>query len=284
MFIWRILNSLVFIILVTLAIVYFTKVQPTAEIWNLATKYNYGLSPDNTIHILRPAPDKYNGKSIIFVHGGGFISRYATDEYFSPLITSFHNKGYTVAAVEYRKLTKHNWNTVINDIKKGIARSHLLLKNSSSEVILLGSSAGATAGALLLYSEEYPDIPEVDKFIGVVGLYCPENVPFHVDELIENSSKEKLKYSSLLKFGKTAKTRTPALLIETKSDEMDKYVYTKRSHSKKLSAYLSENGVENSCFTIDSENIAYNVHMGAIIAIGNRASGVTQALNKFIND
>ena len=261
-----------------------TNIYSSDPVWNLADQYKYGNHPQNVLYIVKPEESKKNGKFIIFIHGGTFLSRYATDDYFTPIIKFFSAEGYTVSAVEYRSLARNSWKTVINDIKKGITASFNLYEKKSEEIILIGASAGATASALLLYSNKYPNIPGIDKFIGIVGLYSPQNVPESVNNYMQKFSKDKVTYSSFLRFeanNKISKSNAPALLIEVSSDDCDNFANTSQSHAKKLSRFLKIIGIKSTISQITSYNKGYNTHIGSLKAIAEKETIVTEDLNKF---
>ena len=106
------------------------------------------------------------------------------------------------------------------------------------EVTCVGSSAGATALALILYSNKYPSISEATRFIGFDGIYNPDSITSKAStsiSLCNSSPKYDLAFDGKLK--------VPALLIEGESDCFDANPMTSKSHAEYLAGILKSKSI-----------------------------------------
>ncbi len=95
----------------------------------------------------------------------------------------FLERGFAVASVEYRVCPSVKWPTPLEDIARGVKATISYLKSVGVEVrgsIYMGSSAGAIAGALLIYGPDadYYGVWSIfNGYIGLSGGYCLSAFP-----------------------------------------------------------------------------------------------------------
>jgi len=123
-------------------------------------------------------PDRRGVWLAFVVHGGGFRGGTATGTSAKTMASPFFDRGFAVASVEYRVCPSVKWPTPIEDIARGIKATLSYLESEGVEVrgsVYIGSSAGAIAGALLIYGPEadsYGVWNVFDGYIGLSGGYC----------------------------------------------------------------------------------------------------------------
>jgi acetyl esterase/lipase len=261
-----------------------TNIISKDPMWKDAKQYQYGPNPENNFYVFSPEKDKDNNKLLIFVHGGAFIWGAASD-WDDNSYKAFLEKGYTVATVDYRLANKVPFNKTIQDIADGVTSAHKMLVDPSNpkKVLLSGTSAGAVAGSLLLYSNKYPSIPKIDGFLCLSGALDGKIVADHLNEDVQKKSYEGRDYSSFIKFDKKAKTNTPALLLVGKNDEMDRHDVEDPYTNSALPELLRKNNVDMELKVINSPNKRYNDHGGPITAIVEKDPEVTGILNNFLD-
>ncbi|MCD6348309.1 MAG: alpha/beta hydrolase [Candidatus Korarchaeota archaeon] len=117
-------------------------------------------------------------KLVVFVHGGGFRGGTASGASAKVITRFFREIGFSVVSIEYRVCPEHQWPTPLEDIARGIKAAFQYLKERSVEVdgaVYIGSSAGAIAGALLIYGPDafkYGVSRYFNGYIGLSGGYC----------------------------------------------------------------------------------------------------------------
>lgn len=267
-----------------------TRIFSQDSMWKGVEQYKYGDRAESHFYVLRPKEEKDNGKLMIFLHGGGFLCSAATADS-DPIFKSLLNKGFTIATVDYPYLGNENhsptpFNEIMNDISKGVTAAYNTLGKNAKEVVLAGVSAGATASALLLYSNKFPAIPHIDKFLGLAGVYNPDAVSENLNGWVRNERANHQDFSSLLRgedgkpllSGKT-QTKTPALLLQGGDDSTDCKHGDKASSAYWLKCLLSgqESPDLNYPFAYINEE-HYNHHTGVVDAI---ADGKTEAAKLF---
>jgi acetyl esterase/lipase len=257
-----------------------TRIYSGDPIWNNVEQYKYGPVPENNFYVLRPEPEKTNGKLLIYVHGGGFFLGSAVNDYDANLFKRFLEKGYTVATIDYRLMKTDPFCLTIEDVAKGIKATHNKLKFQSKDIVLSGLSSGAVAGALLLYSDKYPSIPKIGKFIGLAGGFGPASVADFLDKDLRENSVEHRSYRSLLKYGDKPKTNTPALLLSGAEDECDKAPNSDKSRNAQLKKLIesSDGGKAELFYTYEN----YKNHGGPQQALIENDPPTTKILDEFL--
>ena len=148
---------------------------PHPKLLNVTLRY--GSTDRNVIYLSYP-PNNKTINLVVWVHGGGFVTGSAEGLTSSKVIDFFTTNGFAVASVEYRVCPQVNWTQLLGDIVEGVKEVHEFLKEKGINVnisIYAGSSAGAIAGAVLIYAPPNPnlDISKYFKgFIGFSGGYC----------------------------------------------------------------------------------------------------------------
>ncbi len=219
------------------------------------------------------------------VHGGGFVAGRATG--FSNMAKFFLEKGYAVASVEYRLCTNWDWLTVIGDIARGVKASYQYLVENGYEIqkrIYIGSSAGAVAGAVLIYDPptSLHDISGlVDSFIGLSGGYCISALPEwrHAEEkLFCNTTVTNIMPFDQLEM--PPPRNVPALLVNGNNDKLLDRNAGKgdfNTHASCMEKYLKNNGVTVKVVIIEGGHIQ---PMKEIIV---KDSDVYVAVQNFVN-
>lgn len=207
------------------------------------TIYQYGDDPEQqySLNILPEHLESGKIKIIIMVHGGGMILGDFMDPSSISPGEALSSYGYSIASVDYRKLTTVNWPVPINDVQLGISTiiSKLQSEFQIDDLTYYGNSAGALALALLLYSKDYPNIPLGDRFISQAGVYSPHSP--HLFFKFKTQLGERISVDDILIT--EAKTNTPILLMEGDQDEYDSAPLTNESNLEYLAGILEPNGV-----------------------------------------
>ncbi len=243
--------------------------------------YQYGPAEKQVFYMVHPMGLSKPEKLAILVHGGGFLSGSALGFDVQPLAHYFLNRGYTVASVDYRTLTGSSWPTPVQDIAEGIHAVYRQFAQPPEESVLVGFSAGAVSGALLLYGQNYPPLPEIDKFIGISGLYSKAAT---AEAPIRDIRIQSLKQENLLEIVddiRRPSTKTPALLIQGTRDYFaDRYPGTSKSHASYLSALLNEHQIHSKVYWARQEG--YDDHVGPISLITLGHPEMIQTMDRFL--
>lgn len=244
--------------------------------------YRYGPAAKQVFYLARPRGNPASQQLAILVHGGNYLYGSAMDAGMLPLTKFFLDRGYWVASVDYRTLVTEKWPTPVVDTADGIAAVLKHLEGKVTDVTYVGFSAGAVSGALLLYSNQFPDVPRIDKFIGISGLYNHQAVGEGPIQAIQQGSLERLDILRSVDSLAQPKTDTPALLIEGTHDYFaDKYPNTPQSHAATLEQLLKRSRVDAQSYWVAQEG--FTDHMGPLelIAAGDRH--VTIVLENFLH-
>lgn len=146
----------------------------------------YGDKPYQKLDLYLPKdPATAKGQLLIFVYGGAWVSGAKEHYYF--VAETFTAAGYAVAIPDYIKYPKGEFPSFVEDIALAIAwlSQHGREYTDINQLIMMGHSAGAHIGALLLTDPKYlaaqqlsPDA--IDAFIGLAGPYgfTPKNKKF----------------------------------------------------------------------------------------------------------
>lgn len=117
-----------------------------------------------------------NNTLIVFVYGGGWTSGVKEQYYFAA--DAFTSAGYTVAIPDYIKYPEGRFPVFVEDIALAIAwlEDNITRTLGIENMVLMGHSAGAHIGALLITDPSYlaahdlqPQI--IDRFVGLAGPY-----------------------------------------------------------------------------------------------------------------
>ncbi len=157
-----------------------------------ATKVS--LNESKEVYFLHFAPQiKKHSEIIIYIHGGGWNSKSPRD--FEYIGQRMAKEGYDCIVMGYRKVPHVHYNQIINDVcveYKSILK-YLKGKNiDASRVIVMGSSAGAHLGSLLVYDKELHAKYRIGAkrfvgFIGLAGPYCFEGkLPWALKQLLSD--------------------------------------------------------------------------------------------------
>ena len=187
---------------------------------------------------------------IIYVHGGGFVGGSALTKNSMDVVEFFRKRGFAAASVEYRVCPKVNLTELLGDISKGIKIVLEYFNKNDIKInkaVYIGSSAGAIAGTLLIYTPPFPilDISQyIDGFIGFSEGYC-------ASYMSANSSEKTRIYGVsieyMMPFDKTslkARERVPALLINGIYDKLlDKHAGKTNHHAICMEKWLKEHNI-----------------------------------------
>lgn len=188
---------------------------------------------------------------IIVIHGGSWSSG---DSRQLPELNSYLvDRGYNVAAINYRKAPKYQTPAPVKDVKKALEylTEHAAQLNiDTTNFVLLGRSAGAQIALLAAYTLHDKRIKGVVDFYGpadmVWGYSIPSN-PLIMDSrrVMENyiggkyrQVPEKYKACSPLEF--VDKESAPTLIIHGDND-----VLVSPEHSRRLNLKLQQNNIRH---------------------------------------
>jgi acetyl esterase/lipase len=198
-------------------------------------------------------PAKTTGKRpcIIVIHGGSWSSG---DSKQLPELNSYlANKGYNVAAINYRMAPTYQNPVPVEDVQaalKYLRRHANELKTDTDNFILLGRSAGAQIALLAAYTLHDKGIKGVVDFYGPADMVWGYSVP--TNPLIMDSRQVMSNYlggpyeqvpqhyvnSSPIEF--VNKQSVPTLIIHGENDVLVAY-----EHSRRLDMKLQKNGIKH---------------------------------------
>ena len=157
-----------------------------------ATKVS--LNNSKEVYFLHFAPQvKKHNEIVIYIHGGGWNSKSPKD--FEFIGQRIAKEGYESIIMGYRKVPHVHFNQIIDDVCKEYKAvlKYLQGKNiDASRVIIMGSSAGAHLGSLLVYDKELHEKYKIGArsfvgFIGLAGPYCFEGkLPWALNQLVSD--------------------------------------------------------------------------------------------------
>jgi len=136
----------------------------------------YGTAPHQTLDFYHPAEPNEDGKLVVFVYGGAWTSGKKEEYYF--VADSLTSAGYSVAVVDYIKYPEGVFPAFVEDVALSIA--WLLGERKATidfdELVLVGHSAGAHTGALLITDPKYlgahsVQVSAISAFVGLSGPY-----------------------------------------------------------------------------------------------------------------
>jgi len=255
-------------------------------------KVFYGSDPKQ-FYMLRILPEHQNSKKInigFYNHGGGWVDS-TTFTQFSSTASYFETQGYSSVNIEYRNCDNNiKFPVPVEDVALGVNHAVNKIKSMGYEIqdtFWIGHSAGGINGALLLYSNNYPNITEVDKFISLGALYRVESIrPRMLDSIIAVSN---FNPSQHLIFN--GKTHVPALLVQgygmtnSKGITGDAYdIYGQVSESANPNSHMNFFANQLRSYGIPAETYALipGHHGTPIIEIDARNSNYLAVLNAFL--
>ncbi len=184
------------------------------------------FGPDKNQYFLYFEPEKITSSKIIFwIHGGGWNA--GDPKYFDYVGQSISHEGYRVVSFGYRLSPKNKYPAQSEDVAAcyNAAIEFLQKKNiDTSEIVVVGPSAGAHLSSILCYSgkdqEKYSvDISHVIGFVGFGGPYSfrpdqTKTISILLSQLMSKGFDRKLAEPVSL----MTQTAIPSLLIQSKHD------------------------------------------------------------------
>ena len=148
---------------------------PGGRLVNVTLRYGSG---ERQFAYLAYPSDQGSVDLVVWVHGGGFVAGSALGGSSARVMDFFLANGFAVASIEYRLCPEVNWTQLLGDIVDGVETVYRYLEERNVKIglsIYVGSSAGAIAGAVLLYAPPSSALDlshYFDGFIGFSGGYC----------------------------------------------------------------------------------------------------------------
>ncbi len=205
---------------------------------------------------------------VILVHGGGWDSGSRTEiAHFDHWLAE---RGYAVAAIDYRLAPKFPWPAQRDDVLAAIAflKSHAAaLGIDPTRLVLLGRSAGGQIAEVVGYAANDPALR------GVIALYAPSDMTFayvnaREDDMLKSPTLMRQylggtpegareNYESASALPRVGASTPPTLLLH---GEVDALVWHR--HSVRLDARLAERGVPHAFVSLPwaTHAFEYNLH------------------------
>ena len=152
------------------------------------------LQDSKEVYFLHFAPEvKKHSEIIIYIHGGGWNSKSPRD--FEFIGQRMAKEGYECILMGYRKVPRVHYNQIIDDVcieYKAILKYLKGKEIEANRVIIMGSSAGAHLGSLLVYDKSLHKKYKIGAkrfvgFIGLAGPYCFEGkLPWALNQLVSD--------------------------------------------------------------------------------------------------
>ena len=189
------------------------------------------FGPDKDQYFLYFEPSKTTSNKVIFwIHGGGWNAGNPKD--FDYVGQSISNEGYRVVSFGYRLSPKNKYPVQIEDVAAGYnaAVEYLQKKNvDTSEIVVVGPSAGAHLSSILCYSDKAQkdynvDISHVIGYVGFGGPYSfrpdqTKTMSILLNQVMPKGyDRKQAEPVSLL-----SKNHIPALLIQSRHDGIVEY-------------------------------------------------------------
>ena len=154
------------------------------------TKFKYDKNKRQYI-LYFPAQLKKNEKPkkqlIVYIHGGGW--REGSADLYRFVGRRFAKEGFNAILLGYRLSKKAKYPAQIEDVFNGFNKALSILKEKNidySDIVVVGSSAGAHLGALLVYNKDMQKKYNVDinNFKGYISLGGPTDLNVCTNEII----------------------------------------------------------------------------------------------------
>ena len=152
------------------------------------------LQDSKEVYFLHFSPEvKKHSEIIIYIHGGGWNSKSPRD--FEFIGQRMAKEGYECILMGYRKVPRVHYNQIIDDVcieYKAILKYLKGKEIEANRVIIMGSSAGAHLGSLLVYDKSLHKKYKIGAkrfvgFIGLAGPYCFEGkLPWALNQLVSD--------------------------------------------------------------------------------------------------
>ena len=214
--------------------------------------FAYKKLPERDLNIdLYPSQTNLVSPCVIVIHGGSWAEG---DSKQLPALNSYlANKGYHVAAINYRLAPKYKSPAQVEDVRDVISyltANSEKLKIDTSNFVLLGRSAGGQIALCAAYISNLPNIK------GVISFYAPADMVWGArikgNPLVLNTDKVftdylgglidqvPQKYHEAGAVDHVNKNSTPTLIIRGAHDAMVAY-----EHSQRLDKKLEDNNVQH---------------------------------------
>ncbi len=206
------------------------------------TTIYYGPDERNFFDLYYQGSDR----TAIIVHGGGFVIGSARGGNARTLINYFLSHGYNVVSIEYRTCTTTSFDNVLEDICKGITRAvkEVSSRRPQAQFVYVGFSAGSTAAALLLTSNQTAcELSSIKNYILLSGVYNPDNSRSVAAGKTMSTCRTRI--LQFFDYGKRPSPDIRVLIVEGKSDRYDLHPMTNESNAEFLKAKLEGLGVQN---------------------------------------
>jgi acetyl esterase/lipase len=160
---------------------------------------------------------------IVFVHGGAW-SRGSKDDY-KFLAESLTKAGYDIAIMNYHLAPEHIFPQYIQDLADAI---QFLVKNeerlaiSTSQIALLGHSAGAFNIMSLIYHPQLMNFSGLDRIKSLIGLAGPYHFDYLGDELAEPAFDTQISYQNVMPYYFVQKNDIKHYLFLAEDDQLVK--------------------------------------------------------------
>ncbi|MBM7557681.1 alpha/beta hydrolase fold domain-containing protein [Halanaerobacter jeridensis] len=135
-------------------------------------KISYGPHERQYLLYLLPEKEKRNS-TIFFIHGGGWNK--GNPEFFKFIAYYFARHGFSTIMPAYRLVPEFRFPSQENDIFAACKKSVAEIKIEKNNLIIVGQSAGAQLGALLLLNKRKQTSYEIaqDDFTGFLSISGP---------------------------------------------------------------------------------------------------------------
>jgi acetyl esterase/lipase len=264
----------------------FTKMFSGIDITDVSPKiFTYKKLPEQNLEIdFYPSSTQLISPTVIIIHGGSWAEG---DSKQLPALNSYlANKGYNVAAINYRLAPKYKSPAPLEDTRdviKYLKDNAVKLNIDTANFVLLGRSAGGQIALCAAYTLNDPSIR------GVISFYAPADMVWgariKTNKLVLNTDKVFTDYLGGLfdevpeKYREAGavehvnNTSTPTLIIHGAHDAMVAY-----EHSEHLNKKLEENKVQHYFLDLPwaTHGCDYNIN-------GPSGQITTFAIERFLN-
>ncbi len=247
--------------------------------------FGYKKLPERDLNIdLYTSQTNSVSPCVIVIHGGSWAE--GDSKQLPDLNSYLANKGYHVAAINYRLAPKYKSPAPVEDVRdviKYLTTNSDKLKIDTSKFVLLGRSAGGQIALCAAYTYNLPNIK------GVISFYAPADMVWGAriksNKLVLNTDKVftdylgglidevPQKYQEAGAVDHANKNSTPTLIIHGAHDAMVAY-----GHSEHLDKKLEENNVQHYFLNLPwaTHGCDYNIN-------GPSGQITTFAIERFLN-
>lgn len=247
--------------------------------------FSYKKLPEKDLNIdLYPSQTNSVSPCVIVIHGGSWAE--GDSKQLPDLNSYLANKGYHVAAINYRLAPKYKSPAQVEDVRDVISyltANSEKLKIDTSKFVLLGRSAGGQIALCTAYTYKLPNIK------GVISFYAPADMVWGArikgNPLVLNTDKVftdylgglidqvPQKYHEAGAVDHVNKNSTPTLIIHGAHDAMVAY-----EHSQRLDKKLEDNNVQHYFLNLPwaTHGCDYNLN-------GPSGQITTFAIERFLN-